>query len=290
MSWRTLAATLLAAAIPLLPSSAQAQTLYAATGAGGTTGNLYIVNQATAAATVVGPILVGALPIAITGLAFHPTTGVLYAITSNNSPNFPQNLVTINPATAAATIIGALGIGGADISFASSGILYMSSGQATNLYTVNLTTGAATLVGATGTGDSGSGLAIDSGGTAYFSGNGSAGSLDRLSLSTGAATIGPVLTGAPIAGSINAMKFSGSNALFGVNNTNPGGNPDNLVTINVLTGAVTNIGALPASIDGLAFAGINPPGAAPTLSEWALIALALILFSAGASAVARRRG
>src|SRR5579864_1942698 len=86
------------------------QILYAATtddeiGAG----KLYIIDPTTAAATLVGPILVGGLPVGVTGLAFNPLTGVLYGVTDDRSANFPDSLITINPATAAAALIGPLG-------------------------------------------------------------------------------------------------------------------------------------------------------------------------------------
>lgn len=288
MVWRTRFALVTAAVVLLLSFPAQSQTLYVATGSGGVTGNLYTVDPTTAAATVVGPILAGGLPIAMTGLAFDPTTNILYGITSNNSPNIARHLVTINPATGLATDIGALGIGGADIAFDAAGNLYMSSGNATNLYSVNKATGVATVIGATGTGNGGSGLAINAGGTAFFAGNGDHGALATLNLATGAATLGATLTGAPNNGGIDSMKFSSTGVLFGVDNNNSPVN--NLVTINTATGAVTNIGALPASIDGMAFGagGLPGTGAVPTLGEWALIAMALLL--GGTGFVAMRRG
>ena len=216
-----------------------------------------------------------------------PTTGFLYGITSNNSPNIARHLVTINPATALATDAGALGIGGADIAFDAAGNLYMTSGSAANLYGVNKASGVATVIGATGTGDSGSGLAINGGGTAFFAGNGDHGALATLNLTTGAATLGATLTGAPNNGGIDSMKFSSTGVLFGVDNNNSPVN--NLVTIDTATGAVTNIGALPASIDGMAFAagGIGT-SAVPTLGEWALIAMALLLGGTGFVALRRR--
>jgi hypothetical protein len=288
MVWRARFAFLATVIVSLLSLPAQSQTLYIANGSGGVAGDLYTVNTTTAATTVVGPILVGALPVAITGLAFHPTARVLFAITSNNSPNLARHLLTINPATGAATDIGALGISGADIAFSAAGTLYMSSGSASSLFTVNITTGATTLVGATGVGDSGSGLAINGAGTAYFAGNGANGQIVTLNLGTGAATAGPTLTGAPHpTGTIDSMKFSSTGVLFAVNNANA---PNNLVTINVTTGAVTNIGVLPNSIDGLAFA--PPPlaavGPVPTLGDWVLVAMALLLGGTGLVAMRRR--
>jgi hypothetical protein len=281
MSWRIRLSALVALVASLLSFAAHSQqTLYAATGSGGATGNLYIVDPATATAVTVGPILAGGLPIAITGLAFDPTSGLLYAITSNSSPNIPRHLVTINRVTAAATDIGALGIGGADIAFGADGTLYMSSGNATSLFTVNKTTGVATVVGPTGTGDSGSGLSIDSSARAFFSGTSSTGTLDRLNLATGAATIGPTMNGP--GANVGALAFNSGGGLFGA----LVGAPSVLVTINTSSGAVTTVGNLPANIDAMAFS--PPPVGVPTLSEWSVLALVLLLALTAFVAMRRR--
>jgi hypothetical protein len=48
-------------------------------------GALYTINPADAAATKIGPIRIdGKFSIGVTGLAFHPTTGVLYGITAGS--------------------------------------------------------------------------------------------------------------------------------------------------------------------------------------------------------------
>ena len=94
-------------------------------------GNLYIVDPATGAATVVGPIInaSGGLPIAITGLDFNPLNGRLYGVTGNNGLGAGNNsvlksLVRIDPATGVATVIGSLG------SFLASDISFQSDGYA----------------------------------------------------------------------------------------------------------------------------------------------------------------
>jgi hypothetical protein len=291
MYWRTCAAAILATA-SLLSLSAQSQTLYVAPGSGGVAGNLYTVDPGSGAATIVGPLLVGAAPIALTGMAFDPTTNTLYGITSVQSPNIPRHLVRINRSTGAAIDVGALGIGGADLAFAANGTLYMSSGQATNIYTVNTATGVATLLGATGVSNVGSALAINAAGTAFFAGNGASGALSTINLATGAATPGPLLTGAPIpggaGGSINSMKFDAGGNLFAVNNRNAVV-PDFLVRIDTTTGAVTTVGPLPLAIDALAFGPAVEPFSVPTLGQWALVALALMLAATGAVALRRRQ-
>ena len=143
----------------------QAQVLYAANGADGTLSNLYILNAATGAvSSTVGPIGFG-----VTGLAFHPTTGELYGVTTvENSPPQPQpSLIRINPSTGAGTLIGPLGPVGClvppanstkpvtDITFRADGTLFGWSRCTDDLVTINLATGLATIVADSGLSTSG---------------------------------------------------------------------------------------------------------------------------------------
>lgn len=280
----------------LLSGLASAQTLYAATGSNGVAGNLFTVNPATAAATLVGPIVVGALPVSITGLAVHPATGVLYGATAPASPNLPMNLVTINSTTGAATVVGPLGTRVSDLHFNAAGTLFGWFQNAPNeLATVNIATGAATAVGPSGLAAfvNGGGIAINAGGTAFVTVHGSAGTLDTVNTATGVGTAGPAMAGAPIAGSVNALAFSPAGTLFGVNSNQSGSPTTNfLVTINTGTGAITSIGALPGDTDAIAFA--FPLAAAvvtpvPTMSEWALAVMALLMALAAFVAMRSRR-
>ena len=102
---KTLKFLLLSLITLTLTSQADAATLYASTAAGAA-GELYIINAANGALVQdVGP-LNDALSInyPITGLAFHPTTGILYGSTGNNQAGTQAELVTINPATAKVTV------------------------------------------------------------------------------------------------------------------------------------------------------------------------------------------
>lgn len=97
------------------------------------------------------PTSIGSTGIAITGLAFDPTSGILYASTSNGSPGGTgRKLYTIDPVTAVATLIGAFGLGGsvtcADISFKADGTLYGLTSFNGDLATINKATGAATVL------------------------------------------------------------------------------------------------------------------------------------------------
>src|SRR5205085_4413632 len=110
----------------------------------------------------------------ITGLAFNPMTGVLYGVTVRDvtgGNTVAGSLVTIDPNTGVATVIGALGfdasshpLAAGDISFAADGTLYgWESRSPFSLCTINLTTGALSTVGSSGlSSTTGGGLAFSS--------------------------------------------------------------------------------------------------------------------------------
>jgi hypothetical protein len=274
-----------------LAPSAHAQTLYAATGSNGVDGQLYTINPATAVATLVGPVLIGASPVGLTALAFHPLTGVLYGLTTNDGPNPEKSLITVNPATGAAALIGSIGANAAgDMAFSPSGVLYAWQRSGGNLVTISLTTGAATVVGPTGAPFVGGGAVSFVGGVLYAAVGGSDGPLYTVNTSTGAATAGPTLTGAPIDGAMAAMTTSGGGVLYAVDSDQSSSpTQSRLVTINTTTGAVTQVAALdlPGDTDALAF--VSAPAAiVPTLSTRGILALGLLLAAIGFLLVSRR--
>src|SRR3954464_8977662 len=92
--------------ILVLPGVATAANLYASTAAGAA-GELYIISTANGSpGQDIGP-LNDALSVnyPITGMAFSPSTGVLYGSTGNAGA-VDGLLVKINPATAAVTVVG----------------------------------------------------------------------------------------------------------------------------------------------------------------------------------------
>ena len=106
--------------------------LYAAQGSVTTTSDLYTIDPDTGAATSVG-----AIGFSLTGMAFRPSDGVLFGVTSNNSASNPRSLITIDPDTGAGTLVGALGVtsGLADIAFRSDDVLYGYTPSTRTLYT-----------------------------------------------------------------------------------------------------------------------------------------------------------
>lgn len=127
-------------------------------------GNLYVIDETTAAATTVGPLLIGTDPVRIGGMAYDYVNDIMYGITTNDSTVFPSNLVTINTSTAAVTVVGALGLNLVGMSFNfDSSILYgIEGGAGDQLVTIDTGTGVATPIGSTGTSP------ISGGGLTYF--------------------------------------------------------------------------------------------------------------------------
>lgn len=143
-------------------------------------GSLYSVNPANGGLTLIGT---SSLDID----DFGSTTSGLYAV------GVDADLYSINPTTGAATLIGPTGIGfGSWRSLSTnSSTLYFADGA--DLYTLNTTTGAATLVGPMGGPEEGAMLL--EGGILYGGEDTPTLAVDMLNITTGAATVGPGLTG-----------------------------------------------------------------------------------------------
>jgi Repeat of unknown function (DUF6923) len=260
--------------------------------------NLWLIDPARGFGQVVGDM--GA---EITGIAFHPFTGVLYGVTATIQlppQNFsPGDLVTIDPLTGVATLVGSLGLDDlsdegptlADIAFdPTTGVLYgWRARRSGDLYTVDLETGAATLVGESGLSNTnGQGLTFGPGGKLYYAGEGTQGLLRTIDKNTGLPNGSVQLTGYAGNENIPALAFDGQ-TIFGVAGT--GGD---LITINPVTGVITTIGPIASgdvpgnSIDGIAFACPRRPSSVPAMSAVGLACLAAALLALGAYAVALR--
>jgi hypothetical protein len=256
------AALVVAALIAMQAHPARAggtgQILYGADGAGGNAStNLYVLDPTTGAiVTTVGPI-----GFAVTGLAVHPTTGILYGTTGNASPVEPGALITIDTTTGAGTLVGQLVPGNetaADITFGSNGTLYgWLEANTDDLVTIDLTTGAATVVGDAGLSTAGAALA-GSGNPLTLAGSGDGGLLHQIDTGTGAATPTVTLDGTTDT-EISASDFHSGGTLFAVRLDTDPPRPAELVTINTTTGAITVIGSTVNRLDAIAF-GLAAPG------------------------------
>jgi hypothetical protein len=228
--------------------------LYAAKGTFGVQGVLYTLDPATGAVlTTVGPLHdTAGNNYGMTGLKYHPITGIFYGATAGQSPTNPSYLVIVDPATALVTPIGPFGAVLTDIAIdPRTGIMYGISGFNEKFYTINTVTGEAVQTGSTRIGfAAGGGFAADRTGAlfgvSFFS-------FYSFNNTNGLATlIG--LTG--LANYVKAADVNPSNGLYGLEG---GGGIDNnhlrwLVTFNVITGLCTRVGQTTVNdLDALAF-------------------------------------
>ena len=228
--------------------------LYAARGTFGVEGVLYTLDSATGAVlTTVGPLQDAAgNNYGMTGLKYHPITGIFYGATAGQSPTNPSYLVIVDPATALVTPIGPFGWILTDIAIdPRTGIMYGISGFNEKFYTINTATGEAVQTGSTRIGfAAGGGFAADRTGALFGFSFFSCYSFNKTD---GLATlIG--LTG--LRNLVKAADFNPSNVLYGLEG---GGGSDNnhlrwLVTFNVITGLGTRVGQITVNdLDALAF-------------------------------------
>lgn len=237
--------------------------LYGAVGGTFTTSDLYTVNITTAVATPIGPI-----GFALTGLAFRPSDGVLFGLTSNNSASNPQSIITVDTSTGAGTLVGSLGLGGqnlGDLAFRNNDVLYGINNSNRKLYTVNTTTGAATQVSALPVQGSGPGSssAFSSLDVLYGFTNVASGRFYIVDPATAASTQQSIMSGAPApAASIGAADFDAADVLYIclVNQANP----TYLATIDVTNGVISPIGVTQQNLDAIAWSvtPTPPPGPA----------------------------
>ncbi len=241
--------------------------LYAASGTFGATGILYTLDPATGAVLTTVGLLHDAAGnnYGMTGLKYHPTTGIFYGATTTSSPTNPNYLVIVDPATALVTPIGPFGVGGYITDLAidpTTGIMYGVSGNNQKFYTINTATGQAVQTGSTGIAfQNGGALAADRTGALFgitttpLSAPTSFYSYDKT---TGMATlIG--LTG--LGNFVLGADFSPSNVFYGMEG-NGGINNVHLrwlVTCDVTTGNCTRVGQIQIGVtpvhdlDALAF-------------------------------------
>jgi hypothetical protein len=283
----------------LLSTAAAAQTLYAVSvrtysdpGYSGVEGNIYAVDPATAALTLLTSLHAGDTPIGLDGLAIHPATGEFYGITAPTAKAIPQSLVRVDPRTGNVVLVGRLGFAGSDIAFDADGTLYIWLADKGQLGTVDLETGAATQRGKPlRQGASKGGLALIGGGRALIAATGGGGTLDLVDLVTGTITTGEPLTGAPFPDLINGLAYSPGGVLYAVNTNFGGSSRADLITIDPRNGKVSAIGPLPNETDALAFGPARPQGGAggALFRDWRFAALALLLLVVAALIVVAMR-
>lgn len=195
--------------------------------------NIYEIDLGTGSMTLVGAT--GLSP-ATRALTLGPT-GTLYGANAGN-------LITIDTATGAGTVVGPFGCCSTvdDMAFDAGGNLWLISGSPSSLYSVNVASGAATLVGSVG-GRFLSGLAGDCSGSVFGL---DAENDDLLTVNT--ATAAPTAVG-PLGFDVasGSLDEDAAGTLWMLARPPVGGAPSETYTINKTTGAATLV---VGSVDG----------------------------------------
>jgi len=228
------------------------EILYGGNGAGGNLSQLYIVDPSD------GSIIstIGDVGFAVTGLAMHPDTGVLYGSTGGADPSFPGHLIMIDTLTGEGTLVGDINPSSkspaADITFAPDGTLYGWQEGDDDLITIDLSTGEGTIVADSGLDTFGSGLAALDNTDLYFSGDGDDGDLSIINAITGQEDV-VIPLGGTMGVSINAMAFNDAGELYGVRDLSG----SELIRIDTLSGDITLLGPGAPDADAIVFSKIE---------------------------------
>jgi len=193
---------------------------------------------------------------AVTALAFHPKTGVLYGSSASADTTTSTRLLIIDPATAQVTVVGLFNASGAtmaDMAFDSAGNLYgVASKNGPDLYSVDLTTAQATQIGDTLlTSTSGGGIAIDSNGIIW--GTPTASRFGTYNLTDGTFTNKGTPAKPAGGGAFAALAFNESGVLYALNSGPGSPPPTHLAIINTNDLSVTDIGVSVSAGDAIAF-------------------------------------
>jgi hypothetical protein len=211
---------------PGVPNSSDELVLYAVDGASGNPSNLYILDPAD------GSVVesVGFTGFShVTGIDFHPISGVLYGVL-----NSPGSLITIDLTTGVGTLIGSTGAQIPDISFDSSGTLYGWSESSDDLVTIDLDTGAASTVGECSCSTARTGIAFDAADVLYMK--------EFAELNILDAATGTIVSSVPIPSdqTNNLLEFAPDGRLFTGDRTGGG---FTLKTLDPATGQLTDVGS-----------------------------------------------
>jgi len=222
--------------------------------------SLYRIDPASGAPALIGPIGFQR----VSAMEFDDETGVLFATGERNDGTNVNVLLAIDPLTGAGNEIGPTGIaalpGGPttepDIALRTfDGQLYAYLDLGDGVAVLDKVTGAATFLGGSGVGGFGNGLDFTKPDGRLLLADGT--NLDTLDQTTGAATVGPLLSysGFPALGNprVNALDHNCSGRMFASVRDGGGGAGTSYLGILQTTGVVSFIGSTIAGLDGLAW-------------------------------------
>lgn len=234
-------------------------TMRAPSGSAEAGGRLYRVDLATGTRVFVGRVLVdGTQPVGLTAMAFHPRTNVLYAVTVGINDANRAALLTVDPATAEARVVGRLSQPLSDISFDPIGQLYgwsMSTGQ---LARVDIQSGKVATLGPAANGAVGGAFAIDSQGKAFVATWSGPATLERVDLEAGTVSVGPPLANVGDVTTLRSMAFSERGELLAAHSIRGAHAASVLLRIDPETGDAATVANIPDDAEAIAVVPQDP--------------------------------
>jgi hypothetical protein len=263
-------------------ADSNAQTLYSCESpAGGSNPFLHTINPDTGAITSTREMFLSGQNVrGCNGMAKHPQTGVCYVMVNvtNDGPRpiAPRVLGTINPQNGNISQIGGANETFATIAFTADGTLYGITGDGASnpevLFTINIDNGTATQVTSLGNGNDGETLGFSPLDGLLYHGSGNCLPLQIFeSINPQTLQITPIpLTGEPEICEQSAMVYRSGNTFLT-------GTIDEEFYSLTTGGFLTFLGDMDHISKGLAFDCAVPSSPVPTMSEWALIAVVIML-------------
>ncbi len=242
---------------------------------------LFYLNPATGAITGGRVItMAGFTVVGAQALARDPTTGVVYAaLTVTGSPT--RMLATLNLASGVATLVGNLGDRFATLAFRADGQLFGVTGDGglvpETLYLIDKATAATVIATALGNGDDGEVIAYNPSDNSFYHWSGNATIVFERIGANAPYTVTPIFTG-PAGGEVFGAVWDPAISAFLVHNIS------SVMATWSTTGVRSNV--QPATIEDvrgmvLLATGGGGPQQAPTMSEWMMALMAvLMLFAA----------
>jgi hypothetical protein len=257
-------------------------TMRAPSGSNEKGGHLYRVDLASGKSKFVGRILVdGTQPAGLSAMAFHPRTNVLYGITMGINDANRAALLTIDPASGVARVVGRLTRPLTDISFDPVGRLFGWTANTGQLAFIDVNTAKVTTVGESASAAKGGAFAIDSRGNAYVAPWSERGRLDRVDLREGTLAPGPRVSHLPDASALRSMAFSSRDELLATHSVRSALGASALLRIDPATGEARAIGEIPEDSEAIAVAAAQPFARAELMRSIAYGVLAAMLCMLG---------
>ena len=244
-------------------------------------GHLYRVDAQNAKSTLVGTVVLdGTHAVGLSAMAFHPRTNVLYGITMGINDANRATLLTIDPASGQARVVGRLSRPLSDISFDPNGRLFGWTANTGQLAIVDLNTARVSALGEASDPPIAGAFAIDSRGNAYVAPWSAPGTLQHVDLQDGRVSPGPKVSNLQDLSTVRSMAFSAGNDLLAAHSIRATPPASSLLRIDPATGVAKAVGDIPEDSEAIAVSATQPAARADLMRQIAYVILASILLSA----------